>query len=227
MSRYVAVVSGGMDSVTLAYYLADRGHAVNLLSFDYGQRHVKELQCAQAAAAHLGVRHDVVDLAGLRPLIATSALTGDTPVPDGHYAEESMKQTVVPNRNAIMVAVATGVAVAREADGVAVGVHAGDHYVYPDCRPEFTDAMQTAMRLGNAGFINPDFELLAPFVMMTKADICALGHSLNVPWDDTWSCYKGGDVHCGTCGTCVERIEAFHLARVDDPTKYVSAASQQ
>lgn len=222
---YVAIVSGGMDSVTLAYYLADAGYSPTLLSVDYGQRHVRELGCAAQAAEQLGAPHHVVDLTSVTHLLTGSSLTDrSVAVPDGHYAAPTMRATVVPNRNALMLDVATAIAVAQGADGVATGVHAGDHAVYPDCRPAFVDAYQTMARVANEGFAVPGFSVLAPFVELTKADIATIGDALGVPWADTWSCYKGGARHCGTCGTCVERREAFQLAKVDDPTEYEAAA---
>lgn len=216
----VAIVSGGMDSVTLAHYLYAEGHQLHLLSFDYGQRHVRELDCAKACADRLGAPHDVINLTSLTRLIATSALTGGGDVPHGHYAEDTMRATVVPNRNMMMLSIATAVAVAHRASHVALGVHGGDHFVYPDCRPGFVSAAQLALNLGNEGIADPRVELLAPFITRDKTYIAQLGDELRVPWADTWSCYQGGDEHCGRCGTCVERIEAFHLAGVTDPTSY-------
>ena len=219
----VAIVSGGMDSATLAYQLAQthEPQQLHLLSFDYGQRHRKELGYASFLAHDLGVAYDVVDLTSAGRLLAGSALTDpDVAVPDGHYAEESMRATVVPNRNAIMLSVAYGVAVAERAEVVAVGVHAGDHFIYPDCRPAFLDAFAAMQQLATEGFWTPRLE--APFAQLTKADIVKVGHSLGVPFASTWSCYKGGPLHCGTCGTCYERAEAFMVAGVPDPTRYAT-----
>jgi 7-cyano-7-deazaguanine synthase len=222
MTTTVAIVSGGMDSVTLAYQRRseDDGDLV-LVSVDYGQRHVRELQSAARAAGRLDAEHVIVDLRSVTALLIGSALTDRTvDVPEGHYAAESMRATVVPNRNAMMLDVATAIAVARKAAGVWTGVHAGDHAIYPDCRPEFIAAYDVMARLANEGFADPEFHVYAPFVHMTKADIAALGAELGVPFGDTWSCYQGGAVHCGRCGTCVERREAFDLAGVPDPTLY-------
>jgi 7-cyano-7-deazaguanine synthase len=192
------------------------------LGFNYGQRHRKELFYAMRTARDLDGSWDHVDLKILRNLLGASgsSLVSATAVPDGHYAEESMKATVVPNRNAIMLSIATGVAVARGAEFVAAGMHAGDHFIYPDCRPPFINAFSSAMRLGNEGFAHNDFRVWAPFIKMTKAEIVKVGAQLNVPFEQTWSCYKGNEHHCGTCGTCNERIEAFELAGVADPTQY-------
>ena len=213
----VVVVSGGMDSVTLAHALAADGHRLALLTVDYGQRHRREIDCAASCAARLGVEHRVVDLRTLRPLMAGSALTDDSvAVPEGHYEDESMKQTVVPNRNMILLAVAAAWSISRGADGVAIGAHAGDHAIYPDCRDEFAKAMAVVLGLCDWRPV----ALVRPFIDRTKADIAALGHRLGVPFEQTWSCYKGGERHCGRCGTCVERREAFALAGVHDPTPY-------
>ena len=217
----VLIASGGMDSATLAYHYAEQGYGLLLIGFDYGQRHRKELQSLASLAATLpNAEHRIVPLP-LRAFLHGSALTSDhVDVPDGHYAQETMKATVVPNRNAIMLSIATGIAVAEGAEVVATGVHAGDHFIYPDCRPAFFEPFAQAMRAANDGFTVDGFRLEAPFIGWTKADIAAHGFALGVPYEDTWSCYKGGETHCGRCGTCVERIEAFVLAGVDDPTPY-------
>jgi 7-cyano-7-deazaguanine synthase len=226
--RLVVLSSGGMDSTTLlAHALSTMTTDVLALSVDYGQRHAKELDAAARVAAHYGVEHTVVDLTALRDVLAGSSLTSDdVAVPDGHYAEESMRITVVPNRNLIMLAVAGGLAVSRQAERVLTAVHAGDHFIYPDCRPEFIRAASAALYTGTFGFA-PDgegVEVAAPFLHKSKTWIAYYGHTLGVPFDKTWSCYKGGDLHCGTCGTCVERQEAFRDANVDDPTAYQLAA---
>lgn len=220
MSRVVAVVSGGMDSVTLAHWLAQSDELVAVVSFDYGQSHVKELAYARACAERLGAQHKLVDLATLGALLPSALTSDDVDLPHGHYADESMRATVVPGRNLIMVSIAAGIAAALDCELVAIGVHAGDHPVYPDCRPEFVDAASDAVRLGVSGVGKHDVELIAPFVRMSKTDIAALGERVGVPWAETWSCYEGGDVHCGKCGTCVERREAFDDAGINDPTAY-------
>ena len=221
----VAVISGGMDSATLAYLLADEGWQLRLVSFDYGQRHAKELDCARRLAAHLHSPHEVIDLRSVGTRLSGSALTdAEVDVPDGHYTDQSMRSTVVANRNAIFASVAVGLAVAASARAVALGVHAGDHTVYPDCRPEFVAALRHLALVANEGFVTADFEVLAPFVEWSKADIASLGYKLDVPFADTWSCYRGGEQHCGRCGTCVERREAFVAAGVADPTPYTTAA---
>ena len=224
--KVVAIVSGGLDSVTLAYHLVDQGYEPVLISYDYGQRHSKELDFAMLCAQRLNVKHHLVDLKVLTSLMSTSSLTSDAiEVPDGHYAEETMKVTVVPNRNAIMINVATTLAVSESYSFVATGVHGGDHFIYPDCRPEFIESQTETLKLANVGFIATEFDVLAPFVSISKADIVTIGDAIGVPWLETWSCYKGGDIHCGSCGTCFERREAFELANVVDPTPYTSTPS--
>lgn len=220
----VIIVSGGLDSTVLTYWMHRLGTRLSLLSVDYGQRHRTELEYARGTAAALGAAHDVVDLSGVGALLTGSALTDHAiEMPDGHYTDASTRSTVVPNRNAIMLDVAVGVAVAREADGVVFGAHAGDHPIYPDCRPGFVTSYEQAALAANEGFLVDGFRVLAPFAAMSKADIVTLGATLGVPFADTWSCYRGGERHCGTCGTCVERSEAFELAGVPDPTRYVTS----
>lgn len=214
----IVICSGGLDSVSLAHKVAAEHTLHGLLSFDYGQRHLKELDGAAACAARLGVPHKVVDISAVGAALSGSALTDDVEVPDGHYAEESMKITIVPNRNAIMLAIAFGMAASEKADAVAAAVHGGDHFIYPDCRPGFINAFQDMQRHALDGVA--DIRLYTPFVTISKADIVTEGAKHGTPFAETWSCYKGGDVHCGRCGTCVERREAFHLAGVDDPTVY-------
>lgn len=204
----------------MAHVLKEEDYELHLLSMDYGQRHKKELVYAERCAERLGASFDVVDISGVGRLLSGSALTDDIDVPHGHYAEETMAVTVVPNRNAIMLSIAYGVAVARGAQVVATAVHAGDHYVYPDCRPEFVEAFDAMQKKAVEGFGDPELHLYTPFARKTKAQIAEVGASLGVPYEDTWSCYEGEEVHCGLCGTCVERKEAFELAGVPDPTVY-------
>jgi 7-cyano-7-deazaguanine synthase len=215
--RTVLIFSGGIDSTVLLHDLRAQGDEVLALSVDYGQRHRVELAHARRVAAGLG---RLADLSAIAPLLAGSSQTsGDVPVPHGHYAEESMKQTVVPNRNMIMLAVAGGWAISRRADRVAYAAHTGDHTIYPDCRPEFALAMDHALGLADWHRMT----LHCPYLTLSKAQIVARGAELRVDFAATWSCYEGGDLHCGRCGTCYERREAFQLAGVPDPTKYRTA----
>lgn len=218
MLKTIVVCSGGLDSVTLAHKIKAEQELTALVSFHYGQRHQKELGFAAACALRLGVQHFNLDISSIGSVLSGSALTDKVDVPEGHYAEDSMKITVVPNRNAIMLSIAYGVAAAQKADAVAAAFHGGDHFIYPDCRPGFVNAFAEMQRHALAGL--SDIKLLAPFIHITKSAIVSEGAKLNVPFQDTWSCYKGGDLHCGRCGTCVERQEAFHLAGVIDPTEY-------
>lgn len=226
MSKAVAIVSGGMDSVTLAYLLKSEGHDLHLLTFDYGQRHRKELVFAECCAKALDADFDIVDLSGLTPLLKGSALTDtNIEIPEGHYAASNMAVTVVPNRNAIMLTVAYAVAVANEADIVAAGFHSGDHPIYPDCRPAFVRSFDSMQYIATEGYAKPHLHLYSPFINQNKADIVRVGAHLNVPYANTWSCYKGDAYHCGKCGTCVERQAAFMLAGIEDPTVYEKGAS--
>ena len=218
--KAVAIVSGGMDSVTLAYHLKEEYDTLELISFNYGQRHSKELECAKWQANYLKANHQIIDISGIRPLLKGSSLTDNIEVPEGHYAEASMAQTVVPNRNAIMLSIAWGLACSSEADVLACGVHAGDHHIYPDCRPEFITELNTSLRTGTVGHRKENLKLIAPFVNYDKTWIAGRGYELGVSFENTWTCYKGLDRHCGKCGSCTERKEAFALAGVPDSTLY-------
>ncbi|WP_285274791.1 7-cyano-7-deazaguanine synthase QueC [Halopseudomonas bauzanensis] len=212
------ICSGGFDSVTLAYRLAAEQSLGTLLTFNYGQRHRKEIDAARLAAERLAVAHLVMDIGHIGRQLSGSALTDDIAVPHGHYSEENMKLTVVPNRNAIMLTIAFGVAAARGHDTVALAVHGGDHFIYPDCRPGFIRLFGEMQRQALDGVA--DVALLAPYVDTDKTEIARDAERFAVPVADTWSCYEGGELHCGRCGTCVERIEAMALAGVTDPTPY-------
>lgn len=220
----VAIVSGGLDSVTMLYHLVKVMNATpHVLSFDYGQRHAKELDFARRHCDDLGLNWTLIDLSSVGELLAThnSSLVNDkVAVPEGHYAEDTMKQTVVPNRNMMMATIATAVCIAQDGHYVAAGPHNGDAAIYPDCRPVFWHLLEDTIRRANEGFLPTPWGFLLPFIHWTKQDIAYEASRLNVKVSMTWSCYKGGDIHCGRCGTCVERLEAFHLANVEDPTEY-------
>lgn len=219
--KVVVLLSGGMDSVTALYHAAAETRVAAALSFDYGSKHAaRELPEAAWHAERLGVRHVVLALPFIAAHFASALLQGGGEIPFGHYEEESMKQTVVPFRNGILLAVAGGFAESCGAGGVVIAAHAGDHAVYPDCREEFMRAIGDAIRLGTYVGV----ELLRPFIRMTKGQIAARGAELGVDFARTWSCYVGGDIHCGECGTCVERREAFMESGVQDPTTYASVA---
>lgn len=216
--KTLIIFSGGLDSATLAYKIANEQELSLLVSFDYGQRHKKELDFAAAFAKEMGVEHQIVDISAAGALLSGSALTDNIDVPEGHYAEETMKATVVPNRNAIMLAFAYGIASARNLDAVATAVHGGDHFIYPDCRPGFIQAFETMQNHALEGM--NEITLITPFLNKDKTFIAAEAGRLGLPIEKTWSCYKGEDIHCGKCGTCVERREALELAGVEDPTPY-------
>lgn len=215
--KVVVLCSGGMDSV-VALHWARAHHVVEaVVSFDYGAKHnPRELPYAAEAADRFGLRHEIVKLDFVNRLFASNLLTSGGAIPDGHYEAENMKQTVVPFRNAVMLSIATGFAESAGAEALVIAAHGGDHAIYPDCREDFMRAMGDAMRLGTYAGV----QLLRPFIEMSKARIAAEGAKLGVDFARTWSCYKGGAVHCGTCGTCVERREAFIDAGLADPTTY-------
>jgi 7-cyano-7-deazaguanine synthase len=211
--KTVLVYSGGMDSTTLLYKLLEEGREVRAISFNYGQKHSKELVFARKTCKKLGVKHKVVDISFLKELVSNSALTSDIEVPEGHYAGENMKITVVPNRNMIMASIAIGYAVNVGFDEVALGVHAGDHTIYPDCRPEFITHLDHVSRIANFKSI----EIYTPFLDIDKGDIAIIGKKLKVDYSLAWTCYKGKNKPCGKCGACQERAEAFQKAKLKDP----------
>lgn len=219
--KATVLLSGGMDSVTALYHAAAEHEVTDALSFDYGSKHNhREIPFARHHADKLGIRHTVIPLGFIGEHFASDLLQSGGDIPDGHYEEASMKRTVVPFRNGIMLSIAAGFAESRGSSGLVIAAHSGDHAIYPDCREPFMQAMSDAIRLGTYA----ELSVLRPFIALTKADIAARGAALGIDFTETWSCYKGGDLHCGTCGTCVERREAFLLAGLTDPTVYASAA---
>lgn len=216
--KCVVLLSGGIDSTVLLYSLVNE-YECYPLTLDYGQRHFKEVIAArnicEARDHNLLLRCKYLNLRNLQTLLPSS-LTGVGKVPEGHYNEESMKSTVVPGRNLIFLAIAAGYAEGIGALCVAYAAHSEDHYLYPDCRPEFAMAASQAIHRSTDYGVS----LLIPLINLTKADIIKLGTKLTVPFKLTWSCYKGNELHCGRCGTCVERLEAFRKAGIPDPTKY-------
>lgn len=211
----IVVHSGGLDSTVLLYKCRQDFNVVLSLGFDYGQRHIRELLAASRICDELDLERSVVDISGIKHLIHSSQ-TGHSPVPEGHYTAETMKATVVPNRNMIMLSIAAGIAITMEAPIVAYGPHGGDHAIYRDCRPEFVDKMDEVLLEADEFKVN----IFAPFLDMTKADIVKLGAELNVPFHLTRTCYNDRALACGRCGTCVERLEAFGIAGIEDPLVY-------
>jgi len=208
-----------MDSVTALHWARAHHDVRAALSFDYGAKHNhREIPLAAEHATLLGVSHRTIPLDFIGRLFTSDLLKSGGEIPEGHYAADNMKRTVVPFRNGIMLAAAAGFAESAGAEGLVIAAHAGDHTIYPDCREDFMRAMGDAMRLGTYAGI----ALLRPFIALTKGAIAAEGAKLKVDYARTWSCYKGGAIHCGKCGTCVERREAFQEAGLTDPTPYES-----
>ena len=215
MKDCILILSGGMDSVTLLYDYQER--IALAISFDYGSNHnAKEIPFARLHCERLGIPHIVIPLDFMPKYFHSSLLEGSEAIPEGHYADENMKSTVVPFRNGIMLAIATGMAESRELQYVMMANHGGDHTIYPDCRPEFVDAFDKTAAAGT--FVN--VHLRSPYTNITKSDIARRGKALGIDYSQTWSCYKGGAKHCGKCGTCVERREAFADAGIEDTTEY-------
>lgn len=215
MKDSAIIVSGGMDSITLLY---DKQEEIALgISFNYGSNHnKKELAFAKLHCERLGIKHIVIDLDFMPRYMKSSLMEGADAIPDGNYDDDNMKSTVVPFRNGIMLSVAVGIAESHRLKRVYIANHGGDHAIYPDCRPEFITAIDAAAKAGT--YIHVGVE--APYTHWRKEDIALRGHQLGINYAETWSCYKGGEKHCGTCGTCRERKEAFRLAHLQDPTEY-------
>lgn len=214
--KVVVIYSGGMDSFTVLHNAIRAGHEVYALSFNYGQRHVKELVCAQNVCQELGIHHKIVDISAINQLIGGSSLTDDIEVPEGHYAADNMKSTVVPNRNMILLSLAVGYAVSLEAQAVYYGAHSGDHFIYPDCRPEFVQKMNDVCQIANYEPV----DIISPYLQQTKIEILKDGLAMGLDYGKTWTCYNGREKACGKCGSCQERLEAFTLNNNVDPLPY-------
>ncbi len=210
--KAILIYSGGLDSTTLLYEYRD---SIELaVSFDYGSKHnEKELECAAENCARLNIPHLVIPLNFIKDYFRSSLLQGSEEIPEGHYADENMRSTVVPFRNGIMLAIAAGLAESNDLDSVLIANHGGDHEIYPDCRPEFIDAFDEAARNGTYNGVR----IVSPYCNITKRDIALRGKALGIDYSLTYSCYKGGEKHCGRCGTCTERKEALEGF---DPTEY-------
>ncbi len=216
MKDCILILSGGMDSVTLLYDYQER--IALAISFDYGSNHnAREIPFARMHCERLGIPHHVIPLDFMTTYFRSSLLSGADDIPEGHYADENMKSTVVPFRNGIMLAIATGMAETNDLSYVMMANHGGDHTIYPDCRPDFVEAFDAAAQAGTFNGVH----LLSPYCHMTKSQIAARGLELGINYAETWSCYKGGDKHCGRCGTCIERKEALAEAGIPDPTDYL------
>ena len=215
MKDSVIIVSGGMDSITLLY---DKKDEIALgISFDYGSNHnAKEIPFAEMHCKRLGIKHITINLDFMHQYFKSSLLQGAEAIPEGHYADENMKSTVVPFRNGIMLSIAIGIAESNQLKKVLIANHGGDHTIYPDCRPQFIEAIDAAANAGT--FVNVRVE--APYTNITKGDIARVGKRLGLDYTETWSCYKGGEKHCGKCGTCIERKEALQEAGIHDATEY-------
>lgn len=215
MKDSVLILSGGMDSVTLLYDYQDR--IALAVSFDYGSKHnAREIPFARLHCERLNIKHITIPLSFMTTYFKSSLLQGGEDIPEGHYADDNMKSTVVPFRNGIMLSIAVGIAESNGLKCVMMANHGGDHTIYPDCRPEFVDAFNHAAQAGT-------FEgvcLESPYTNLTKGDIARRGKQLGIDYGETWSCYKGGEKHCGKCGTCVERREALAEAGIEDTTVY-------
>jgi len=212
--KAIVVLSGGLDSTTVLYHAVKKYDEVEAISFDYGQKHRKELLCAMWHCDHLKIKHKTIKLDF--SCFKSSLLSGGDDIPEGHYASDNMKSTVVPFRNGIMLAYAVGYAENVGADSVLIGSHSGDHTIYPDCTKEFTDHMGLASQFGTYNEVT----IVSPFNDKMKWDLVKIGNDLGIDYSMTWSCYKGGDKPCGKCGTCVERIEAFEKNNLIDPIEY-------
>lgn len=214
----IAVLSGGMDSTVMLAHALDQGKTAAALSFDYGSKHnARELPMAAGLCKKMGVTHEIVKLPFMNELFSSSLLQSGGEIPDGTYEQSNMKSTVVPFRNGILISIAVGYAESKGAKAVLLGSHAGDHFIYPDCRPEFNRAFSRAVDLGTDGKVNLSF----PFEQIDKRDIGDLGRSLGVDFAMTWTCYKGGEIHCGTCGSCLERKYALRYDQGLDVTRYM------
>lgn len=216
MTKIIVVYSGGLDSFTLLNEAIRSGKDISALSFDYGQKHRKELHFVEKFCTQESIDSKIVDISSIKELFQGSSLTDDIDIPKGHYEDDSMKSTVVPNRNMILISLALGYAVTKGAEEVWFGAHAGDHAIYPDCRPEFVEKMDSVARIANYSPI----AIKAPYITMSKTEILAIGLNMQLDYGLTWTCYEGKDLACGSCGACHERLESFAANNVIDPIKY-------
>lgn len=214
--KAVVIYSGGMDSFTLLNKVVKEGYEVFALTFDYGQKHVKEVEVAKTVCEQLNVPHKILDISPINQLMQSSSLVGSEEVPEGHYESDNMKSTVVPNRNMILLSLAIGYAVDIKASKVYYGAHSGDHAIYPDCRPEFVHKMNEVAGIANYEHVSIE----TPYLNASKGEILKDGISMGLTYEHTWTCYNGREKACGKCGACVERLEAFSDNQATDPIKY-------
>lgn len=214
--KAVVIYSGGMDSYTILNKAIRSGKDIYALTFDYGQKHCKEIDYAKAACADLDVPHRIIDITAINQLLKSSSLTSDIDIPEGHYEDDNMKSTVVPNRNMILLSLAIGYAVDIGANEVFYGAHAGDHAIYPDCRPEFVEAMNSVAQIANYEAVS----IVTPYLNANKEAILREGLAMELDYGNTWTCYNGRQHACGKCGSCVERLEAFAANHTHDPLTY-------
>jgi len=215
--KAVVIFSGGLDSTTLLFWVQRAGFLAFPITFLYGQKHKKEVECARRICDKLGLTHEVVDLTVLQKLLKSALTSQEQDIPEGRYTKERQQQTMVPMRNAIFINIAAGYAMSIGACRVFYAAHWNDSCIYPDCREEFVDAQNCTVKLATG---KTDLVIVAPFIRKTKEQIVKLGKSLGVPFEDTWSCYKGNEKACGKCGTCIERLQAFKANNLKDPIEY-------
>ncbi len=224
MKKITLILSGGLDSSTLAFWLKYKYNSeLVCLTFDYGQKQVKELDSATKITQVLKAEHHIIDLSFIKKFLklANSSLVNDNiTVPHGEYTKQNMQSTVVPNRNSLMLSIAWTIACINNSDALAYGAHSGDHYLYPDTRPEYFTALNTALKLGVKDVGTTELDLIAPFINFSKSQIILEGSKLNVPFELTWTCYEGGTIHCGECGACISRKKSFIEGHVEDKTIY-------
>lgn len=214
--KAVVIYSGGMDSFTILNRAIKEGFEVYALTFDYGQKHKKEIRYAESVCQELGISHRIIDITAINQLLQSSSLTSDKAIPEGHYEAANMKSTVVPNRNMILLSLAIGYAVDIGSNKVYYGAHSGDHAIYPDCRPDFVHAMNRVAKLANYEPV----DIVTPYLNGDKIEILADGLKMGLDYGKTWTCYNGREKACGKCGSCVERLEAFEKNHATDPLEY-------
>lgn len=221
MKKGVCILSGGLDSCVVAHIMKKELNLDLLcITFFYGQKHNQEILFAKNIAEELGAKWYQYTISLPKIVKENSSLTGSLHIPEGSYCEESMRSTVVPNRNTIMLSIAWSVLCAYDAEYLGCGVHAGDHFIYPDCRPEYIDSLRKTFKLGTFGHCSLDADIFTPFLFSNKSEIIKKGIELGIDFEKTWTCYKGLEMPCGKCGSCDERLKAFEALKLTDPMRY-------